>query len=362
MHIALRPYMTTGIAIVGASVIAVAPVTVSPPDLPAVEVAAVDAVRSVTADVELTAFVDGLIAAFPEAGQRIVEFVTQTLPASVEGLVAARQFAHVFAFAVEAATMWPTVPLQPFIDVFETQLPLPLGTPDGAAAQAYNLTFTLLQVLTDVATEVAQVIDGIDHLGDLPADLISIVTARIQSAVTSLQKIIAAFTGATPFSALAAPASDASGPPAMLSPAADQGMGARGAPDNPNVVAASADSSNPESSPDTATVTVDTSVTADIDTAEDTTSKGTDESEDESEDASQDSTADDVTPNGGAGLSDGNQVESDTATGQEDDDSPTGAEETPTSRTPSDDDTATAARDTDTGSNEGSGDDAGSSQ
>lgn len=34
---ALRPYMTTGIAIVGASVIAVAPVTVPPPDLRAAE-------------------------------------------------------------------------------------------------------------------------------------------------------------------------------------------------------------------------------------------------------------------------------------------------------------------------------------
>ncbi len=50
--------MTTGIAIVGASVIAVAPVTVPPPELPSVEVVAADMVRSVTADVELTALVD----------------------------------------------------------------------------------------------------------------------------------------------------------------------------------------------------------------------------------------------------------------------------------------------------------------
>jgi hypothetical protein len=37
MHTALRPYLTTGIAIADTSVIAVAPVTVPPPELPSVE-------------------------------------------------------------------------------------------------------------------------------------------------------------------------------------------------------------------------------------------------------------------------------------------------------------------------------------
>src|SRR3990170_7863685 len=76
MHTALRPYVTTGIAIVGASVIAVAPVTVPPPELPSVDVVAADVVRSVTADVELTALAD-VLAAFPQAAAVIVQLVLQ---------------------------------------------------------------------------------------------------------------------------------------------------------------------------------------------------------------------------------------------------------------------------------------------
>jgi hypothetical protein len=355
MHTTVRPYLTAGIAMVGASVITVAPLTVPQPEFAAVEVAAVDAVRSVTADVELTAFVDAFIAAFPEAVQRSVEFVTTTLPAVVESLITSGQFGHLFAIAVEVATQWPTVPLAPFIDVFQTELPLPFGTSDGVVVQAYDLTFTMIQILTDVATEIAQVIDGMDQPGDLPADLINVVALRIQSAMTSFQKIVTAFTAAISFSALAAPEGPAEARQQTLAVAAESGSGS---PADPNAVPASVNPSSSENSTETLTVTVDTSAAA-VDTSTDAAATATSELQDQSGDESQESNGDDVTPNGGTDMSDGNQAEPDIAgdgsTGQDDDGSTAVTEEDPITETPSGDDAATAAGDTGTDS-EGSGD------
>jgi hypothetical protein len=170
MHTALRPYVTTGIAIVGASVIAVAPVTVPPPELPSVEVVAADVVRSVTADVELTALVD-VLAAFPQAAAVIVQLVlqavplpaefeslvmalanagvpavtetvklfTETIPATAQTLIATGKFAHLPALAVQAVLLGVLTPPAQYLSALVQELPLPFGTPDGLIDESFKL-------------------------------------------------------------------------------------------------------------------------------------------------------------------------------------------------------------------------------
>ena len=162
MYAALRPYVTTGIAIVGASVIAVAPVTAPPPALPTVEVVAADAVRTVTADVELTALVD-LFAAFPQAAAQIVQVIlqavplpaeleslaialanagvpavtetfklfTETIPTTAQNLIATGKFAHLPVLGVQAVILGVLTPPAQYLSALVQELPMPFGTPDG---------------------------------------------------------------------------------------------------------------------------------------------------------------------------------------------------------------------------------------
>lgn len=133
-------------------------------------------------------------------------------------------------------------------------------------------------------------IDGDDAAGDLPADLMLAVAVRIQVAVMSIQSLIAAFAGVVPFSVLTAPEGMVEERQPTFTMAAE---GESSPLDDPNVVAASVDSSSLERSTDAVNVTVDTSAPDDAGQSEDSGPTETPESQDDSEDGPG---GDDVTP------------------------------------------------------------------
>jgi hypothetical protein len=327
--------MTTGIAIVGASVIAVAPVTVTPPKLPAAEVAVVDTVRSVTADVKLTALVNALIAAFPQAVASTVTLFTSTIPTTAQNLIAAGKFAHLPVLAVNTVILGGMAPVTPFLAALVQELPAPLGGADGLISESWKLAVLTPSVaVSTVLSLVAQVID--DGLSPTAAFLgaIDVLSTAIASTVESIGKILGTAGGALPFSAVAAPEVSSARVAAM---------------DEPNVAPASLNSSSLKGS----TVTVDTSALKTADGTEGTEPASTAESEAEP----QASADDDVTPNGGTDLSDGNMAEPGTTNDEsasEDNDGSASITENTTAEGASGGETATTT-DTDTGSAEGSG-------
>lgn len=339
MHIARRPFMTTGIAIVGASVIAVAPLTVPPQDLPSIEVTAVDAVRSVTADVELAASLVDLIAAVPEVAALIVqvalqgvplpteletlviEFIkagvpavtetvklwTETLPNTAQSLIAAGKFAHLAVLAANTAYAGILLPIAPFAVVLMNALPLPIGTQGGALNEFLKLSIqTPFLAGTTVLTLLAQVVD--DGLSPVAAALgtFDALTAAVASAVESIGKIVGAFGGALPISALAAPEGVAE--PRTMAIATDMP-----AVNDTNTVMSSMNSFTSQGAADAVTVTVAPKPLQDTEEANtlSVTTGPVDGStdEDQSGEERQNSAGDDVTSNGGTDLSDGNMVQ-----------------------------------------------------
>lgn len=339
MHIARRPFMTTGIAIVGASVIAVAPLTVPPQDLPSIEVTAVDAVRSVTADVELAASLVDLIAAVPEVAALIVqvalqgvplpteletlviEFIkagvpavtetvklwTETLPNTAQSLIAAGKFAHLAVLAANTAYAGILLPIAPFAVVLMNALPLPIGTQGGALNEFLKLSIqTPFLAGTTVLTLLAQVVD--DGLSPVAAALgtFDALTAAVASAVESVSKIVGAFGGALPISALAAPEGVAE--PRTMAIATDMP-----AVNDTNTVMSSMNSFTSQGAADGVTVTVAPKPLQDTEEANtlSVTTGPVDGStdEDQSGEERQNSAGDDVTSNGGTDLSDGNMVQ-----------------------------------------------------
>lgn len=203
MHTALRPFMTTGVAIVGAGVLAVAPVMVAPPMPPVVEVAApAAAIRTVTADLELTALIDALIVAIPEAAVGTAQFLFQTWPNAILADIASGQFAHAVAIAIVVPAIAYSLPLAPIVEAFASELPLPLGTFDGILKQGLFLANSLPSIPVDLILLAAQVLDGSLAPADFPAAAATAVTNRLTTAVESFQKIIAAIGGALPLSVL----------------------------------------------------------------------------------------------------------------------------------------------------------------
>jgi hypothetical protein len=358
VHAALRPYMTTGIAIVGASVIAVAPVTVPPPELPSVKVAAVDTVRSVTADVQLTlsagdlgALANALVNAIGPAVSETVKLYTQTIPTSAVGLIATGKFAHLPVLVANSVFLGAVTPVAPFLVALRDNLPLPIGTDDGLINEGYKLFVnTPVTAGLTILSLVADVFDsGLSPYNAFVSTLNTLSTA-IPSAVESLGKIVAALTGgALPFSALAAKASVQN---ARTVAAAVEGK----SPEGPDVVPASVNPSGAGHATDTVTVALDSPTPADTSTA-------VGESEGKS-DQPQHANKDDETANGGTDLSDGNQAkpgETGGGSAQKDDDgSTTVTEVKPANTEPAGKNAGTATDDT--GSDEGSGDDKGSSE
>jgi hypothetical protein len=378
---ALRPYVTTGIAFVGASVIAVAPVTVPPPDLPAVDVAANSAVRSVTTDVELTASLIDLIAAVPQAAALIVQVTlqavplparlealvialanagvpavtetiklfTETIPTSAQTFIAAGKFAHVPVLAVQAAYLAVLTPPAQFLSVLVQELPLPFGTPDGLIDETFKLVIqtpglaglTILGLLADVIDS------GLSPVAALSGTIDALSTA-FTSAAESVGKIVAALGGTLPLSVMA------------KAEGLDESRAMAAAPETPavddaNMLTANVSSSTQQRGVETVTVTVDTSASPNPDHT------GTPPADK----ASNDESGEDVTSNGATDLSDGNMAEPGTATDDpagEDEDGPALATEQETTDEGASADPTTTTTDSSTGSNEGSGDDGNSAE
>ena len=338
MRTALRPYMTTGIAIVGASVIAVAPVT-APPQLQP-EVTVVDAVRSVSTDVELTGLADALIAAVPQAVAATVTLFTATIPASAQSLIAAGKFAHLPALAVNAVILGTMAPVTPFLAALAQELPSPFGGPDGLIGQTWKLGFVTPAVtLSTVVVLMAEVID--DGLSPLDAVLGSLnaLSSAITATVESIQKIIGAVGGSIPFKTMAV-AEDLDNARAVSTAV----NSASGPFDQPNVVPASVDSLSLKGPTNGVSITVDTSALQNDPGSEASAQTVTEQSVPDAGDKSQEPASEDVTPNGGTDLSDGNKAEPGTAgensAGAENDGSTTEAEEDTAAKTATDDETA----------------------
>jgi hypothetical protein len=328
VHTAFRPYVTTGIAIVGASVITVAPLAVPPSDLPSVEVSAVDKIRSVSADVELTVSLADLASVVPQIAALVVQsavgplplpaqlktlvvelanagvpavrdtvkLFTESLPQSALSLIAAGKFAHLLPLAVNTVYAATLTPIAPFAIALLEALPLPLGTQGGAINEFLKLAIqTPTLAATTVLTLFAQVIDdGLSPVAAFTGTFDAIVAA-VTSAVESVEKIAALFGGALPFSALAAPEAPSSArmqAPAMGMPAID----------DTNIIASEFDSSKPGAESQTVTIAVDTGVTSDAEPDDAVAREQLSEENAGSADEA-------VTANGATDLSDGNMAE-----------------------------------------------------
>src|SRR5262245_2315558 len=121
MQSAIRPYVTMGVAIAGASVIAVSPVTLPPPDVASIRVATVAALSNVGDEVDDAAADDGL--------SGLIEFVTAVSAAYGQSAsMQAEAFRNVF---VEIKALAPVVLANPSL------LPRAISTiiRDGTFAQ-----------------------------------------------------------------------------------------------------------------------------------------------------------------------------------------------------------------------------------
>jgi hypothetical protein len=356
MATALRPYLTTGAAIAGASIIAVAPITVAPPDLPAVEVAAADAVRTVTTDVELTALLDDLVAAVTQSVTETIKLYTETLPATAANLISTGRFAHLAVLAVNTAYLTPLTIIAPFAVGFMQAIPKPFGTLDGVINESLKM---IIQTPAVAGISILSLFASIIDDGLSPFDAVvgsfGYLTDAFTKTIESLEKIVATFAGALPIAALA--------PPQDLAQARQQTLAAPTATasvDDPNVVPASVNSVSSEGSGETVTVSVDTPAAAEAGGAEDETPIGSAPPEDdESSDESQ--AGDDTTPNGGTDLSDGNQAEpgggEEESTNADNDGSNPATETEVDAQGAAGGETADAPSDTATGSGESAGDD-----
>jgi hypothetical protein len=297
MHTALRPFMTTGIAIAGAGILVAAPVTVLPHGPQAVEVAApVAAVRQVTVDVELTALIDALIVAMPEAVVGTAQFLFETVPGVVLADFAAGRFAHAVAIAILLPAVAYSVPLAPIVAAFASELPLPLGTFDGVLNQGLYLINSIPSIPVEVILLLAEVIDGNLSPADFPAAALNAITNRLNTAVQSFQQIIAAIGGALPLSTLAVSPQEL--PPFAVEEAPAESTHAENFSSNAAAVP-------PDAPLNTVTLDVETAAAG----HEASAASGPVESEPESEEQPLDTADDDETPNGGTDLSDGNLAE-----------------------------------------------------
>jgi hypothetical protein len=236
-----------------------------------------------------------------------VKLWTETLPNTAQSLIAAGKFAHLAVLAANTAYAGILLPIAPFAVVLMNALPLPIGTQGGALNEFLKLSIqTPFLAGTTVLTLLAQVVD--DGLSPVAAALgtFDALTTAVASAVESIGKIVGAFGGALPISALAAPEGVAE--PRTMAIATDMP-----AVNDTNTVMSSMNSFTPQGAADAVTVTVAPTPLQDTEEANtlSVTTGPVDGStdEDQSGEERQNSAGDDVTSNGGTDLSDGNMVQ-----------------------------------------------------
>ncbi len=200
----VRPYLTTGIALVGAAVIVAAPITVAPPDLSPAQIVACAETITQTASVELAGFTEALITAVIDTVVFYPKLFVDVAPGLVVQAIVNGQFASLVPLAVEIALLGVTGPIQLLAGPFITELPLPLGTADG-------VVFNTLQILKAVPTMVVALLQAPAAFLDGDLTLAQAIDATIDAVVTgfttpivSIQKIVAALLGTLPFAAPAA--------------------------------------------------------------------------------------------------------------------------------------------------------------
>jgi hypothetical protein len=339
--------MTTGIAIVGASVIAVAPIAVPPPDMSTVEVAAVDTARTVSADVELTALLDALIAAVPQAAEVTAQFFLQNLPAGVTAALAEGRFARVLTIAAVVPAAALTVPLAPFITAFANELPLPLGTLDGVIRHGFLFANAVPSIFIDVLSLAADVVDGVLSPADFPDAALGAITTRVSMAIESFQKIVAAIGGTLPLN----------GFQLQTLAVEDESPDVPFEPETTEFSSQSVSSASLSSPADTVTVTVDPQALGDPEHNEDGTPAGSPTEDDQSSDESQ--AEDNETANGGTDLTGGNRAEpginGEQESAVEDAGSGAGTTDDTTAETAAADDTGGETTDSDAGSADSGG-------
>src|SRR5882757_2562134 len=204
MNLAISPYVSRGIAIVGASVIVAAPITAPPLQAASVQVAAsVPAVVQV--DVQLAGLLEALLAVPGQTVTNIVEtarFYLSLVPGYLEhdgpiGLI---------DLPINAAIDTFDAAIRPLVFAFIDNLPSPIG---GGDSEAQGLIFrgfyayrSFAYVIEDVNYLVGSVLRGVTPLGDVFSYLA--VTAQY-----FVRDLMAAITGTVPFVFAAAPAAKA---------------------------------------------------------------------------------------------------------------------------------------------------------
>lgn len=257
-----------------------------------------------TADVELTALLDALIAAGPAAVGSMVQLYTYSLPTAFQNLVQSGKFARLVVLAASAAALTVVTPIAPFAAAFVDELPLPLGTSEGLVNQAFKLAYGIpVETGLAILKLVADIFDNGLSPADMLTGAIGHLTDAVADTIESLGKIVAAFAGALPILALKAPADVVEEPQLSLSAAGEPVALAEA-----NVVPASVTSSSAEGPTDVVTVTVDASESETSEEAEVVEPADPEVPEGESDEESH-AITDDLTPNGGTDLSDGNPAQ-----------------------------------------------------
>jgi hypothetical protein len=240
-------------------------------------------------------------------------------------------------------------PIAPFAVVLMEALPLPIGTQGGALNEFLKLSIqTPFLAGTTVLTLLAQIVD--DGLSPVAAALgtFDALSTAVTSAVESIGKIVAAFGGALPISALAAPEGVAEA--RTMAVATDMP-----AVNDTKIVTSSMNSPTQPAAADAVTVTVTPTASAGSGEGSMTDNRSGEET--------QDPAVDDVTSNGATDLTDGNMAKPGNADDESADEDNGGdkANDDVTAVEGAADDQTAPTNDSSTGSDEGSGDDGESS-
>ena len=303
MATALSPYLTTGVALVGAGVIAVAPLPL--PSDAVVDVAPPVAPRAVTADVALTGLVDELFTAVQLSVTETVKLYTESLPATLAGLVAQGRFAHIAVLAVNTAYLTPLTIIAPFAVAALNQIPFPFGTTAGVINEALKVVIqTPALTAVSIMSLFASIIDDGLSPFDAIVGSIGVFTNAVSSVLESIEKIGSMLVGALPIADLA--------PLQEMSQPRQQAMAVETtAFDDADVVAVEVDPPAVEG-PAGATTAAPTSLTVEAEDPPGEDRAAVTEADDEAQvpdEAEEDAAGPAETPNGGTDLSDGNLAE-----------------------------------------------------
>jgi hypothetical protein len=226
MHVALRPYVTTGVAIVGASVLVAAPMQPTPPDIQVANpVAQVERSVQLTAN-EIENAVNQLVFAATKAGVSIAQLTTP-LVAQILGIP--EQQAAIFLAVGTIGLFGPLISgtgavgtaLQDIVDSdgLEELVLNFIGAPgtiiDGVVNGNYGPNLAPLILGTNLITILA---GGLINEGNLPFPIPTLPPYTVPGTIPTLQGLIEQLFGLfSPAAAMSAPAVSA----AALAPAPD---------------------------------------------------------------------------------------------------------------------------------------------